>query len=215
MIYQAEREAVVFYGRKMLQLGLTKGTGGNLSLLTDDGKNVAITPSAVPYGSMEPRDVLIISKNGQIIDGFRKPSTETSLHITLYKTREDIRAVVHTHSLYCSVLACLGWEIPPIHYYMAFCGEKIPVAPYATFGTEELALNVASSIGTSNAVLLANHGMVAVGTSLKEALTVAEVAELLAEIYYKARCAGSPMQLDSEEIKRLREAFKSYCEGQR
>ena len=215
MIYQFERETVAFYGRKMFELGLIKGTGGNLSLLTGDGQNIAITPSAVPYNEIEADDVVIISKKGALIDGARKASTELSLHLALYESRPDIKAVVHTHSLYCSILACLGWEIPPIHYYIAFCGDKVPVAPYATFGTKELARKTASTIGTNKAVLLANHGMVAVGSSIKNALMVAEVVEFLAEIYYKARCAGNPMQLELEEIERLRKAFGDYCGGQR
>jgi len=215
MIYQFEREAVAFYGRKMFELGLIKGTGGNLSLLTGDGQNIAITPSAVPYNEIEAGDVVIISKKGALIDGARKASTELSLHLALYESRPDIKAVVHTHSLYCSILACLGWEIPPIHYYIAFCGNKVPVAPYATFGTKELARKTVSTIGTNKAVLLANHGMVAVGSSIKNALMVAEVVEFLAEIYYKTRCAGNPMQLELEEIERLRKAFGDYCGGQR
>jgi L-fuculose-phosphate aldolase len=207
------RDQIVRYGRKLFESGLTRGTGGNLSCRTEGGL-VAISPSGMAYERITTDDVVILSQAGEILWGRKKPSSEVPLHLELYRHMPETGAVVHTHSLYISVLACLGWEIPPFHYLMASFGGRIPVAPYAPFGSKELALSAVQSIGNGKAVILANHGLVAVGKDLCDAFYAAETAEFLAEIYYKAKCAGEPRCLDASEMKELMRLFRDYgqCE---
>ena len=210
MQLQRQRRAVVEYGKRMLASGLTTGTGGNLSVRDPKTGLIALSPSGVEYPAMSPGDVVLVDTDGTVADGRRKPSSEAGFHLALYRKRSDIGAVVHTHSVYASTMACLHWEIPAVHYLIGFAGKKVPLAPYATFGTEALAHNVAEGIGDGNAVLLANHGLVAVGAGLAEAFSCAEEIELVARIYYQARCAGTPRLIDDPEMDRVIEKFKTY-----
>ena len=118
--------------------------------------------------------------------------------------------MVHTHSVYATTLACLGWELPAAHYLVAFSGVKVPLAPYATFGTQELADNVVKAMDGFNAVLMANHGLVAVGPSLSRAFTVAEEIEFAARVYFQARCIGPPNILPDDEMQRVIAKFTTY-----
>jgi L-fuculose-phosphate aldolase len=210
MKLEAQRRSVVQFAKKMLAAGLTTGTGGNLSVRDPDTGLVALTPSGVEYPAMSAEDVVLVDSEGGIVDGGKKPSSEAGFHLALYKKRDDVGAVVHTHSVYATTLACLHWEIPPVHYLIGFAGKKVPLAPYATFGTEALAEKVADGIADGNAVLLANHGLVAVGADLGAAFSCAEEIELVARIYYQARCAGTPRLIDDAEMDRVIEKFKSY-----
>jgi len=205
-----EKESVVEYGRKLIASGLTTGTGGNLSIHDPGQGRLLITPSAVAYDAMSPADVVVMDMDGEVVEGRRKPSSEWSFHVALYRKRPDVHAVVHTHSVYATALACLHWEIPAVHYLVGFAGRKVPLAPYATYGTKELARNVAETIGPSNAVLLANHGLVSVGTDLAGAFHTAEEIEFVARTYYLARAAGEPQLLSDDEMDRVIAKFKDY-----
>ncbi len=205
-----QRQQIVSYGRKLISAQLTTGTGGNLSLLEPERQLIAISPSAVSYDSMQPEDVVIVDLEGNQVEGHRKPSSELNFHLALYHKRPDIGAVVHTHSIYATTFACLNKEIPAVHYLIGFCGEKVPLAPYATFGTQALANNTAEAIGKDNAVLLANHGLVAVGADIATAFNVAEEIEMVARLYYQALCIGTPKILNGEEMAEVLEKFKSY-----
>jgi L-fuculose-phosphate aldolase len=209
MLMQAERRAVVRFGRAMVDSGLTTGTGGNLSCRAGDW--VAISPSGVPYADLEPEDVVVVNLAGERVAGALKPSSEVGFHLALYRHREDVGGVVHTHSVFATTLACLNWEIPPVHYLVGFAGHKVPVAPYATFGTEELARNVRDTMGAAfNAVLLANHGLVAVGADLSRAFDTAEEIEFVARVFCQARTIGDPVTLDEAEMRRVIEKFQTY-----
>ena len=210
MLLQSERSEIVRFGRMLLSAGLTTGTGGNLSILNRDKGLVAVSPSGVPYDTMLPVDVSIVDLDARPVDGDRKPSSELGFHLSLYRKRPDIQSVVHTHSVYATTMACLNWEIPAVHYLVAYSGHKVPLAPYATFGTPELARNVADSIGDCNAVLLANHGLVTIGPDLETAFAVAEEIELVARIYYQARSVGDPVILPEEEMSKVIEKFATY-----
>jgi len=210
MLLRNERSEIVRFGNRMLAAGLTTGTGGNLSTFAREQGVMAISPSGIEYAEMEPADVPLVDGDGACVDGGRKPSSELDFHLALYRKRPDIRAVVHTHSVYATTMACLNWEIPAVHYLVAFSGLKVPLAPYATFGTPELAAGVAESIGGYNAVLLANHGLVTVGPNLATAFAVAEEIELVARIYYQARCIGKPVILPNEEMERVVAKFADY-----
>ena len=208
-----ERSEIVNWGRRLLSAGLTTGTGGNLSVFNRKEGLVAISPSGVPYEAMTDTDVPLVSLDTKVVEGERRPSSELGFHLALYAQRPDIQAVVHTHSVYATTMACLNWEIPAVHYLVGYCGHKVPLAPYATFGTPELARNVAESIGNGHAVLLANHGLVAVGSDLESAFTVAEEIELVARLYYQAKSVGTPVLLPEDEMSRVIAKFATY--GQR
>ena len=211
MLLEAERQAVVQNGLAMMRAGLTTGTGGNLSCRSRDRGLVAITPSGVPYDAMQPGDVVVVDPAGKVVAGDLKPSSEIGFHLALYDRREDVGGVVHTHSVYATTLACLNREIPPVHYLVGFAGPKVPVAPYATFGTDALACNVRQTMGTDyHAVLLANHGLVAVGEDLPRALATAEMVEFVARVYCQANAIGQPVVLAEAEITRVMAKFKTY-----
>lgn len=210
MLLQSQREAIVHYGRKMITSQLTTGAGGNLSIFDRASGRVAISPSGIEYYDLQPEDVVITDLDGQVIEGQYTPSSELGFHLALYRQRADVNAVLHTHSVYATTIACLGWEIPAVHYLVGFSGHKVPLAPYATFGTPELADNVATSIGDYNALLLANHGLIAVGADLSRAFNTAEEIELVARIYYQAESVGTPVILPEEEMDRVLDKFATY-----
>ncbi len=204
------RQQIVAYGVKMIQAGLTTGSGGNLSILDPKEDLIAIGPSGIDYVDVGVEDVVIVNRNGEVVEGRWKPSSELSFHLALYRQRPEITAVVHTHSVYATTISCLNWEIPAVHYLVAFSGNKVPLAPYATFGSEELAVNVVEHIGNYNALLLANHGLVAIGGDIKSAFNVAEEIELVARIYYQAKSIGQPVLVDDAEMQRVGVKFASY-----
>jgi len=211
MILQKERNAIVAFGKKLLTSGLTAGTGGNLSVANRKKNLIAVTPSGVDYLEMSPEDVVLVGMEGGLIETSKyKPSSELLFHLALYRRRQDIQAVVHTHSVYATTLASLGWEIPPFHYLVAYSGKKVPLASYATFGSEQLARNVAEAIGDNNAVLMESHGVVTVGATLAKAFEAAEIIEYVARVYYLAKNLGEPTILSDEEMKKVIEKFKGY-----
>ena len=210
MILLQARQQIVAYGKKMVQAQLTTGSGGNLSVLDRASGLIAIGPSGVDYADVTPDDVVVVNRDGQQVEGVLKPSSELSFHLALYRQRQDITAVVHTHSVYATTMACLNWEIPAVHYLVAFSGDKVPLAPYATFGSTDLANSVANNIGNYNALLLANHGLVAVGSNIGQAFNVAEEIELVARIYYQSKCIGEPVIVDNDEMGRVVNKFSSY-----
>ena len=212
MKYQDLREEVAEVARQLISSGLVTGTSGNVSARTPEG-DVLITPSGLDYESMEPEDVVLVDVEGELLDGSLKPSTETPMHTGIYRARAQVGAVVHTHSRYATTLACLGWEIPPVHYMLAtLSGDgRIPLAPYTTYGTEELAGYAAEALGESrNACLLQNHGTITVGESAGEAFSRTVVLEEMAEIYYRARLAGEPILLTPEQIREVATKIAGY-----
>ncbi|MCG8550517.1 MAG: L-fuculose-phosphate aldolase [Desulfobacterales bacterium] len=210
MELEDDRDAIVRFGLKMVKSGLTTGTGGNLSIIDRNSGTVAVSPSGIEYAALKPRDIVFTDMQGNIVKGDTKPSSELGFHLSLYNRRKDIQAVVHTHSPYAVTMACLGWEIPAVHYLVGFAGRKVPLAPYATFGTPKLAEIVAEYIEDYNALLLANHGLVAVGNSMDTAFAVAEEIEFVARIYYQAKNIGTPVILPDEEMDTVLEKFKTY-----
>ncbi len=210
MLLQTERELIVEFGQKLITAGLTTGSGGNLSIYNRSEGLVAIKPSGIDYFKQKVEDVVVMDIDGKIVEGERKPSSEVNFHLGLLRARPDINAVVHTHAVYCATIACLNWELPAIHYLVGFSGDKVPLAKYATFGTQELADNIVSAIGSYNACLMANHGVVAVGADIARAFATAEEIELVARLYYQAKCIGDPVILSKAEMAVVIEKFKTY-----
>ena len=210
MLLQKERETIVEYGQKLIKANLTTGSGGNLSLYNREEGLVALSPSGLEYFDMKPEDVVVMTVDGEIVDGDLIPSSEKSFHLALLKHRPDITSVVHTHQVYATTIACMNWELPAVHYLVGFSGNKVPLAKYATFGSKELADNILNAIGSYNACLLANHGLVTVGNNMATAFAAAEEIELVAQIYFQTRAMGQPVILDDAEMEIIAEKFKTY-----
>ncbi len=205
----ALRAELVSTARRMHELGLAPGTSGNVSVRSGNG--LLVTPSGIPYGELAPDDVVQLDADGTARPGQRAPSSEWQLHRDLLAARPDTQAIVHTHSAYCTTIACLRRPIPAIHYLIALAGTaEVPCAEYATYGSAELARNVASALGSGKAALMANHGMVALGDSLSAALRLAAEIETLAGHYWRALQIGSPAILDGDEISRVGAKLREY-----
>lgn len=211
MIFEKEREQIVEYGKKLITSNLTKGTGGNISVFFREERLMAITPSGIDYFKLKPEDIVIMDLDGNIVDGIQKPSSEYSMHKIFYERREDINAVVHAHSTYSTVLSCLNFELPAVHYLVAISGGKnVRCADYATFGTKELAENAYKAMKGRMAVFLANHGLLAGAKDLPNAFNKAEEIEFCAEVYYRAKSIGEPVILPDEEMEKMLGLFQSY-----
>lgn len=208
------RGELVATARRMSALGLTPGMSGNASVRTPDG--LLVTPSGMPYDQLTPADAVELADDGRVRAGRRTPTTEWQLHRDILSARPDITAIVHTHSLFCTSIACLRREIPAIHYMISLAGSDIiPCADYATFGTPALAANAVIALGTGNACLLANHGMLALGKTLAEALRLASEIETLASQYWHASQLGVPHILDADQLRAAREGFAGYGQSKR
>lgn len=211
MLMEKERIEVVEYGKLMSSSGLSKGTSGNISVYNPNLGYMAISPSGIGYFETNPEDVVIMDLEGNIIDGTKKPSSEHGLHSIFYKEKSDARAVVHTHSTYCTTFACLNKPLKSVHYVIGGSGvSTVPCAEYATFGSAELAENVIRACGKGKAVLLANHGLVTCGPNLKKAFGLAVNMEFVAEMQWRAMAVGTPVILDDKEMNYVMECFKYY-----
>ena len=208
MLLQKEREMIVAYGKRMLSAGLTRGTGGNLSIYDRNLELMAITPSGIPYEEIEAEDILIMKLDGTIVEGNKTPSSEHTMHEIVYRTREDVGAMLHVHSTFAVTLACLNEDLPAVDYMVAYSrGRSVKCAPYASFGTPDLAVNALKTMGNQNAVLLTNHGMNVVGPDLPKAFAIAEQLEFCAELYVRARTIGKPVILPDDEMDQMVKRF--------
>jgi L-fuculose-phosphate aldolase len=210
MLLAKERQLIVDYGKKLVDSDLTKGTSGNISIFNRKENLIAISPTGIDYYKINPEDVVILDIEGNVIEGTKKPSSEKSFHLALYKYRDDINSVVHTHSAYATTFACLGMEIPAVHYMVALSGKKVPIAKYETFGTLELSNSIIASIEDYNAILLSNHGLVAVGGEIDTAFKIADEIEYVARIYYQTLSIGKPKIIDDAEMEIILDKFKTY-----
>jgi L-fuculose-phosphate aldolase len=203
------RREIVAVSRALDAAGLMPNKSGNVSCRVPGG--FLITPSGVPYGQLEAAQVVELTADGAPVEGGLRPSSEWRMHGAIYAQRPEAAAVVHTHSPRATALSCARLGIPAFHYMIALAGGSIRCMPYATFGTEELARNAVCGLDGRRAVLLANHGVVAVGTSLREAHAVAFEVENLALQYLELRAAGlEPVVLDDAELARVIEKFTDY-----
>jgi L-fuculose-phosphate aldolase len=202
--------ALVKAAKHCAQGGLIPGTSGNLSMRTPRG--LLITPSGVPYSDLSTEDLVELEMDGTPLRAFAPvPSSEWQLHVQLYERRPEIQAIVHTHSRYATTLSCLRRSIPAVHYYIAIAGTStVRCADYATYGTLELGQNAVKALQGSKACLLANHGLVALGDSLDNAVKVAFEIENVASLYWHALQAGQPVLLDDAEIQRVADKLKGY-----
>ncbi len=205
------RQQLKDYGLKMLADGLTTGTGGNLSLALRTEGIIVITPSGIDYDQISIDDISLIDFNGNHLEG-EKPSSEWLLHLKLYNMRPDINAVVHTHSRFATTLALLQQPLPACHYLIGVAGcREIRVAPYATFGSKELADKTVAALGSADrCILMANHGLIAAGKDLSSAYDTALYIEEVAELYHRAKAIGEPVLLNDAEMEQALLRFQTY-----
>ena len=211
MQLQTEREQVVAFCRKISANAFAAGTSGNISILNKPAGLFAISPSSMDYDRITPEDVVVLDLDARIVDGGRRPSTELALHQMCYRHRQDIGAVVHTHSPCATTLAILGWDLPAVHYMIALGGGSIvPCAPYHLFGTRELARAVVETLKGRYGCLLANHGVLAAGPDIGRAYALAEQIEFCADVYLRAKSAGTPNILSDAQIADVMAKLDAY-----
>ncbi len=209
-------QAVIQTACDMNRLGINVNKSGNVSVRVKKGQTEGflITPTGIAYEALQTDDLVFVPLNAQSLDDInakRLPSSEWLMHAEVFRQKPTVNAIVHTHSVYATALACQEMSIPAFHYMVAVAGgDDIPCAPYALFGTPELADYCAKALENRHACLLSHHGVVATGMDLSAALKLAHEVENLAKTYTVVYQLGTPKILDSEKMKAVQERFKTY-----
>ena len=206
MLLEAERALIVDQAGRLRPDGLVVGTAGNLSVRS--GELVAITPTSVDYDALDPGLVCVVGLDGHVVESPLAPSSELPMHLAVYHAT-DAAAIVHTHAPHATALATVVEELPAIHYLIAELGGPVRVAPYATFGTDELAASVMEALAGRSAVLLRSHGTLTIGRSLEEAYWRSVLLEWLAALYYRAALLGTPRLIPTAEIELVAEQLRA------
>ncbi len=210
------RKKIIALCLQMNATGLNQGTSGNISARFKE--YMLITPSGIPYEDLKPADIAKMKVAGDDFTwkGPSKPSSEWHFHRAILQAKPDIHAVVHTHSTFSTVVSIAREDIPACHYMIAaFGGNSVRCAEYETFGTAQLSQSMLKAMEGRSACLLANHGMVAGGKNLDNAMWAAVELETLSRQYYYAKLAGNMVILPDDEMARVLEKFKSYGQVQR
>jgi L-fuculose-phosphate aldolase len=204
-----KRAAIVAAARQMNALGINQGTSGNISIR--DGEAMLVTPSGVAYDALTPEAIPRVRLDDGRCEGRSAPSSEWRMHRDILRAREDVQAVVHTHSTYATTLAALRRDIPAVHYMIGiFATSRVRCTDYAPFGTQALSDLAVAGLGRAHGALLGNHGMIVTGETLDRAMWRAVELEALARVYYLASLAGEPVVLPEEEIAGEIERFSAY-----
>lgn len=202
------REHLLATARKLSESGLNRGTSGNASVR--DGDGFLVTPSGMAVDAMTPHDMVWMDFSGKPL-GKGVPSSEWRFHCDILQSRPEVGAVIHTHSMFATTLACLRLDVPPFHYMIALTGgDSIRCAPYALFGSQALSDAALVALQDRKACLLANHGMIALGGDLDKAFAVTVEVETLCEQYWRALQTGGPVLLTAQEMADAIEQFKGY-----
>lgn len=202
------RKVIIATALAMNDLGINRGKSGNVSARWRDG--FLVTPSGLAYEDTRPADIVFVDRDGKP-SGRLAPSSEWRFHHDIYRSRAEVDAVVHAHSSFATTLACLGMDVPAFHYMIAVAGgNSLRCAPYATFGTQALSDHALRALDGRKACLLANHGMIATGEGLKQALALAVEVESLCEQYWRALQIGKPALLPDAEMDVVIEKFRHY-----
>ncbi len=213
MVLLAEqREQVVRVGLEALERGVVHGTAGNMSIRDPETGLIAISPSGMPYPTVTAADVVVVDERGEVVDGVRKPSSETPLHTMVHRERPHVRAIVHTHSHFSTVVGCIRPYLPPILTEVALVvGSRVPVTRYGLTGTPDFGESVLEVLEHGGlAVILRNHGLICFGRDFSEAVTVAEIVEEAAKVYVHALAANGgrePELVPEDLIPGMRERF--------
>ncbi len=205
------KERVAKVSHHVYRIGLTWGPGGNVSAYDPETGHVVITATGITLAETTPESLVVVDLDGKVVEGTFKKSSETPMHTRIYKhLGAQYRGQVHTHSPAAAAVSCMGKPLPAIHYLMAAVGHEVPVTTYATYGSEEVGERVVEAIGENKAVLLANHGVQALGVDVEDACKVAETVEYTADLYLRALSLGTPRAMDPKELDKVAEIFKSY-----
>ena len=211
MLMQQQREEIAYYGRKMLHDGLTRNTGGYLSAYDREAKLIAVSPSGMPYDDIRPEDVVVVDLAGNVLEGTGRPSTEWLVPRTVFPVREDIDAIVHTHSTFATVMSALRWEVPAANFTLALAGGNVRCTEFYNYTSQALADAILEKMEGRTAVLMGNHGLVGAGKSVKQAYTVAEEIEFCCEVYLRAKSAGGTVvPLSDAQLVEMVQALGGY-----
>lgn len=206
MLLKKLRMEVIYCSQKMVKCGLVPASWGNISARDPKTNLIAVTPSNIDYDLLKPKDITIVDLEGKVVDGYKKPSSETPFHCCIYKNKENYHGVIHTHSIYATTMSVLRWSIPVVvGNLVTAAGGSIPVVDYVSGGTWELGEAIIEKLGNLGGVLLQNHGVAAVGPSLNRAFEAAAVIEDAARIYLLAINVGKPTVLSPDEVEKIRQ----------
>ena len=213
-----EKHAVLLAAQEMTALGLVTGTSGNVSVRLaprdESGELLVVTPSGKPYDTLRDDDIAVVDFDVEPVEGDLTPSSETLMHVGIYRTRPDVQAVIHTHSVFASVAAVAGLAIPPIIDEMTITlGGAVELSPYAFPGTEELADNVCAALGERKAALIGSHGAVGVGRDLDEALAVCVLVERMAQVFVLASALGEVSPLPDDVVDAEKSIYRMRQKG--
>jgi L-fuculose-phosphate aldolase len=211
MQLRRQREQVAEACRALAAAGLVRGTSGNLS--ARDGELIAVTPTGGVLAEMTPDDVTVIGLDGAVVEG-DAPTSEVALHLGVYQ-RYGAGAVVHTHAPMATALSCVLDELPCVHYEMLALGGAIRVAPYRTFGTDDLATSVLDALEGRTAALMGNHGTVAFGADVPAAVAATELLEWASAVYWRAAQVGTPRVMSEDDRAAVVDAVVQRGYGQR
>lgn len=212
-MFKSEKQEIINAGMKLDKYGLIALSGGNLSLRMPSGE-ILVTPSGMIYEDMEVDDVLVMDLEGNIIEGTRKPSSDTEAILYIFKQRPDLNAVIHTHQPYATAIGLIEdeFKVNLTTLANAACGN-VKVTPFSSAGSIDMGIDTVKYLGDSLAVILAHHGVMTVGNSLKQALYAAVYMEEAAKCYLAAKAVGETKQMTDEQIKQAVEVFKYYGQG--
>jgi L-fuculose-phosphate aldolase len=209
-VLEPQRSALARSCARLAARGLVEGTAGNVSVR--EGDHVAVTPTGADLAELTAEQVPVVDMEGRLVEGELEPTSELFLHLGVYESG-GVGAVVHTHGPMATTLACVVDEVPMVHYSMLAFGGPIRVAPYATFGTPELARGVAEALEGRCAALMRNHGAVSFGPDLPSALNIAELLEWNCGVYWRARAIGEPITLDEAQMADVATAVQERAYG--
>jgi L-fuculose-phosphate aldolase len=207
-VLDRERQEVCRWARRTAADGLVVGRSGNLSVRSGD--LVAVTPTGVDYDRLRPEDVPVVGLDGSPVDGELLPTSELPMHLAAYAADRTRAAVVHTHAVHATAVSLLVDEVPLVHYVLGTLGDTVRVAPYATYGTAELAGHLVTALADRHGCLLRNHGTVTTGTSLDEAYERTVQLEWACRVWLLARSAGEPTLLSADQMRDATRSLRTY-----
>lgn len=214
--YHILRKKLADVGLQLLKEGFISGSSGNLSIRIPNEEKIVITPSNVKYEMINPNDILVLNFDGNVLIGDRNPSVEKIMHLTIYKNRPDVGAIIHSHGVYSTILSLLDLNLPPVvEEFVPYIGGEVKVADYGEAGSEEIAENAIKALGDLNAVILSNHGNICCGSHIEGALDVLKMLERTAKIYIFAKLLGTPKSLPEETVDYELDIFEIFKESKK
>lgn len=209
------RADVARYAKKMHDSGLVRATQGNISARDSKSGLICVTPSGAEYDSLGAEDIVVVTADGELVEGRWNPSVEVPAHLAVYRRRTEVGCIMHTHSIYATVFGVIYRPFPMILAESAYClGGEVPIAPYQESGSSEFGEIAASYLGSGSAVIWGNHGAMVAGRTVAQAYSIAHALEDSAHVYWLASQVGQPRALPEDEVLRLHASWlASY--GQR